>query len=63
MFLYGFYGSLNSNKNIMKTLEKSVIKKLPKANIIVDNDKYAFLDGIEIFAEKKCSCQRKTEQD
>ena len=36
----------------MKTLEKTIISKLPKANIIIDNDKYAFLDGIEMFIEK-----------
>jgi hypothetical protein len=36
----------------MKTLEKTRINKLPKANIIIDNDKYAFLDGIEMFVEK-----------
>jgi hypothetical protein len=36
----------------LKTLEKTRINKLPKANIIVDNDKYAFLDGIEMFVEK-----------
>jgi hypothetical protein len=36
----------------MKTLEKPRINKLPKANIIVDNDKYTFLDGIEMFTEK-----------
>jgi hypothetical protein len=36
----------------MKTLEKTRTSKLPKANIIIDNDKYAFLDGIEMFTEK-----------
>ena len=36
----------------MKALEKTRINKFPKANIIIDNDKYAFLDGIEMFTEK-----------
>jgi hypothetical protein len=36
----------------MKTLEKTRTIKLPKANIIIDDDKYAFLDGIEMFVEK-----------
>jgi hypothetical protein len=36
----------------MKALEKTRITKLPKANIIIGNDKYAFLDGIEMFVEK-----------
>jgi hypothetical protein len=36
----------------MKTLEKTRHNKLPKANIVIDNDKYAFLDGIEMFTEK-----------
>jgi hypothetical protein len=36
----------------MKTLEKIILTKSPKTNIIIDNDKYAFLDGIEMFTEK-----------
>lgn len=43
----------------MKTLEKLIIGKLPKANIIIDNDKYAFLDGIEMFAEKNARAKEK----
>ena len=36
----------------MKTLEKVKSNNLPQANIIIDNDKYAFLDGIEMFSKK-----------
>ena len=43
----------------MKTLEKPINGKLPKANIIIDNDKYAFLDGIKMFAEKNARAKEK----
>ncbi len=43
----------------MKTLEKPIIGKLPKANIVIDNDKYAFLNGIEMFAEKNIRAKEK----
>lgn len=36
----------------MRTLEKVKSNKLPQADIIINNDKYAFLDGIEMFTEK-----------
>jgi hypothetical protein len=41
----------------MKTLEKSTINKLPKADIVIDNDKYAFLDGMEMFAKKNAEAK------
>jgi hypothetical protein len=41
----------------MKTLEKSSTNKLPKADIVIDNDKYAFLDGIEMFAKKNAEAK------
>jgi hypothetical protein len=43
----------------MKTLEKTRHSKLPKANIVIDNDKYAFLDGIEMFTEKNARAKEK----
>lgn len=46
-------------QNVMKTLEKLIIGKSPKANIIIDSDKYAFLDGIEMFAEKNARAKEK----
>ena len=36
----------------MKSLEKIRINKFHQANIIIDDNKYAFLDGIEMFTEK-----------
>jgi hypothetical protein len=41
----------------MKALEKPTINKLPKADIVIDNDKYAFLDGMEMFAKKNAEAK------
>lgn len=36
----------------MKTLEKIKFNKFPQANVIVDDNKYSFLDGIDMFTDK-----------